>query len=393
MWIFNSPRVIAFGSDALDELQSLVDQGTKVLIITDKNIEKLFLDKLTTPLKESGFEWKVFSDVEPDPSLETCKRAAAAADEYKPDWFFALGGGSVIDTTKAAFFIYERPDVDISGVLPFDYYGLRKKARGIVTIPTTSGTGAEVTPAMVITVTDTDKEHRKINPTSREIIADMVIVDPVFTANMPPVLTAYTGLDALTHSVEAYVSEWRNDFSDGLCIHSLKMIFEYLPRAVKNGADDMEAREKMHNAATISGLGFGSANVGQAHSLGHALGVTFGMPHGLTVGIFLPRVLEFIANSDPSRIGLLARELGISGSDDATLASEFIKKVINLMHEVNVPPEVKSHVPEDVYMAKIDILTQLAELDTGTISSCRPPTTEEFNKLFIAGYYGHPVDF
>ncbi|MHA2298358.1 MAG: iron-containing alcohol dehydrogenase [Candidatus Hodarchaeales archaeon] len=394
LWTFTSPKAIAFGEDALDELQSLAGRGSRALIITDKIVEELYLSKLTTVLADIGFEWCSFNEVEPDPSYETCEKAAKIAEEFKPDWIFGLGGGSVLDTTKAAFFMYERPDEDISGAVPFLHFNLRQKTKGLVTIPTTSGTGAEVTPAMVITVED-GESHRKINPTTREVIADLVIIDPVFTMMMPKKLTAITGLDALTHAVEAYISQWRNDFSDGLAIHALKIIFEYLPRAFKHGKDDKEARERMHNAATISGVSFASSNVDLAHGLGHALGAVVGLPHGLCVGVYLPRIVEFVARTDLVRVVQLARELGINEEDDNEAAKKFVQKIEKLMNEIEIPPRIKYFldISEDDFMSKLNRLVNLAGVDTSNISTIRPPTDEEYRKLFIAGYHGTNVDF
>ncbi|MFW9991375.1 MAG: iron-containing alcohol dehydrogenase [Candidatus Odinarchaeota archaeon] len=391
MWTFSSPRSIAFGEGALDELQILQGQGSKALIITDENVEKLFLEKLTGPLSDLGFEHRVFNEVEPDPSFETCFKAARVAEEYKPDWIFALGGGSVMDTAKAAFFIYEKPDEDFEGVVPFINYGLRKKVKGLVSIPTTSGTGAEASPFMIVTDTS---EHRKITPTSREVICDLAIIDPVFTLEMPPMLTATTGLDALAHTVEAFICEWHNDFSDGLAIHALKMIFKYLPRAYKNGKSDKEAREKMHTAASIAGLALGSSLAAEAHAMGHSAGATLGLPHGLCVGIFLPRFVEYTANRNPSRVALLSRELCINTEDDKEAANELVQRIESLMEEIGIPPRLKEfNVSEEILMDKMDRLVELAGIDNAMLASDNPPTPEQFKKLFLAGFHGTRVDF
>jgi Alcohol dehydrogenase, class IV len=244
--------------------------------------------------------------VEPDPSVATVLRGAEVARAFEPDWIIGLGGGSPMDAAKAIWILYERPDLHPAEINPFVRLGLRQKAR-LITIPTTSGTGAEITWAIVLTDTE---EQRKMGLGNRENVADMAIVDPALTVGMPPRLTADTGMDALTHAVEGYTCTWHNDISDGLCIQAARLVFQYLPRAVADGSD-MEARERMHNAAAIAGLGFGNAMASMAHAMGHTLGATFHIPHGRAVGIYLPYTIEFCAREAPERFARTGRADGL----------------------------------------------------------------------------------
>ena len=281
MWYFVSPQIV-FGEGALGALDEL--EGQRALIVTDANLVDLGLvEMVQTHLDKAGIEMRVFDEVEPDPCVQTVHRGAEVAEEYRPDWIIGLGGGSPIDAAKAIWILYERPDLDPAEFNPFIDLGLRQKAR-LITIPTTSGTGAEVTMGIVLT---DNEEQRKMGLGNRENVADIAIVDPAMSAMMPPQLTADTGLDALTHAVEGYTCTWHTDLTDGLCLNAVRLIFEYLPRAVADGSD-MEARERMHNAAACAGLGFGNALASMAHAMGHTFGAVFHVPHGRAVSILLP---------------------------------------------------------------------------------------------------------
>jgi alcohol dehydrogenase class IV len=260
MWYFRSPDVV-FGEDALDHLAYL--NGDQAIIVTDETMVRLgFVEVVKAKLTEAGLNCDVFDQVEPEPSLQTVERGAELMLEKKPDWIVGLGGGSALDAAKAMWILYERPDLAPEEINPIEDLGLRQKAR-LATIPTTSGTGSESTWAIVLTDTE---EGRKIPTGAPECTPDIAIVDPVFAARMPPRLTADTGLDALTHAVEGYTSTWHNDFSDGLCLKAIHVIFTYLPRAFADGGDT-QAREKMHNAASLAGLGFINSLTAAAHAL------------------------------------------------------------------------------------------------------------------------------
>ena len=306
--------------------------------------------------------------------------------KFAPDWIIGLGGGSNIDAGKAMWVLYERPDLSLYDINPITKLRLRKRARYIA-IPTTSGTGSDATWAIVITDT---KENRKMVLGSEEIIPDISIIDPFLPSKMPPWLTADTGLDLLTHAMEAYVSQWRNDFSDALAIKSMQLAFQYLPRAYRNG-DDKEAREKMHNAATMAGLAIGNSQAGIAHSLGHALGALFGIPHGRAVGLFLPYVIEYNAK-ETDRYVDIARSINIGNDEEAV--QKLVEKVRGLITELNEPLSIKDmDIDEESYKSKLGKLIDYANEDASAIANPRIPNKEELKKLYNYAWEGKKIDF
>ncbi|MGC9349936.1 MAG: iron-containing alcohol dehydrogenase, partial [Anaerolineae bacterium] len=287
MWYFTCPQIV-FGDGALDALDDL--SGEHALVVTDAILVELGLvAKVTAHLDKAGIAHTVFAAVEPDPSLATVRAGARVALQMAPEWVSGVGGGSSLDAAKAIWVLYERPDLDPAEINPIVELGLGKKAR-LITVPTTSGTGAEVTWAIVLTDTDA---QRKLSLGNREATPDIAIVDPDMAMGMPPQLTADTGMDALTHAVEGYTCAWHTEMTDGICLQAVRLIFEHLPKAYANG-DDRAAREHMHNAATLAGLGFGNAMASMAHAAGHALGAAFHVPHGRAVGLLLPYTIEYI---------------------------------------------------------------------------------------------------
>ena len=387
MWFFDSPHVV-FGEDALSHLEQLT--GRLAFIVTDGNLDKLGLLQLVqNRLKNAGIPTVVFEQIEPEPSLQTVKLCAAQMLQHQPDWIIGLGGGSCLDAAKAAWLLYERPDVDPASINPFDQFGLRAKAK-LITIPTTSGTGSEATWYVVLTDTE---EHRKLGMGSRELLPDLTIVDPTLVMSLPPALTADTGLDALTHAIEGYCSTWHNDFSDGLCLQAAKLIFEYLPRAYQNGAD-AEAREHLHNAATIAGLGFGNSQATLAHAMGHALGALFHVPHGRAVSLFLPYTIEFTANAGGSRYFEIARMLGLSAADDRSGAVNLVAALRDLQRTIHQSTSLRElGIDREAYMLALDDLVAKAETDTQLVTSPRLPETAELRRLFECAYDGASVDF
>ena len=381
MWYFVSPEIV-FGEGALDALDEL--EGRRALIITDRPLVKLGLvDKVQAHLDKAGLEVRIFAEVEPDPSVQTVRQGAQVAQEYQPDWIIGLGGGSPMDAAKAIWVLYERPDLHPAEINPFIRLGLRQKAR-LITIPTTSGTGAEVTWGIVLTDTE---EQRKMGLGNRENVADIAIVDPEMAAGMPPQLTADTGLDALVHAVEGYTCSWHTDMTDGLCLNAVRDIFEYLPRAVAGGAD-MEAREKMHNAATAAGLGFGNAMASMAHAMGHTLGALFHVPHGRAVSIFLPYTIEFAAREAPERFAELAERGGGEG------ARALAGRIRDLCRDIGNPTSVAgAGIEQAAYEAQLDKLVDDAFNDTQMLTSVRAPDYDELRRLFLYAYEGRSVDF
>jgi len=387
MWYFVSPEIV-FGEEALDALDEL--KGQRALIVTDTTLVQLGLvDKVKAHLDKAGIEAHVFDAVEPDPSVQTVRQGVDVAREVEPDWIIGLGGGSPMDAAKAIWVLYERPDLDPAEINPFITLGLRQKAR-LITIPTTSGTGAEVTWGIVLTDTE---EQRKMGLGSRENVADIAIVDPAMVVDMPPQLTADTGLDALTHAVEGYTCAWHTDLTDGLCITAARLVFEYLPRAVADGSD-MEARERMHNAATCAGLGFGNALASMAHAMGHTLGALFHIPHGRAVGIFLPYTIEFAALEAPERFAELAAMVGCSNQGGERGARALARCIRDLCREIGNPNSVaEAGVDRAAYEAHLDKLIDDAFNDTQIITAVRAPSYDELRQLFLYAYKGRPVDF
>jgi alcohol dehydrogenase class IV len=402
MWYFRSPQVV-FGQEALEHLAYL--KGERAFIVADPVMTRLgFVEVVKAQLARAGFTCDVFDQVEPEPSLQTVQRGAQLMLEAQPDWIVGLGGGSALDAAKAMWILYERPDLKPDDINPFDELGLRRKAR-MVAIPTTSGTGSESTWAVVLTHTG---EGRKLSTGAPECTPDLAIVDPVFAAHMPPRLTADTGLDALTHAVEGYTSSWHNDFADGLCLKAIQMIFAYLPRAYADGSD-MEAREKMHNAATLAGLGFINSLAAAAHALGHSLGAVFHIPHGRAVALFLPYTVQFNARGDLSRYADIARFLNLpaplvpQGSrgtgpagDEREGAASLVAAVRDLARQVRQPLSIREALPDvgpDQFAARLDKLVENAEMDPTIVASPRDLSTADTRRLFEYAYEGKDVDF
>ncbi len=387
MWYFSSPWII-FGEDALSELARL--QGKRAFIVTDQNLAQLgFVDMVGDQLKAAGIAYEVFAEVEPDPSLQTVKRGAERMRHYAPDWIIGLGGGSSMDAAKAMWVLYEHPDMvpeEINPVVPLE---MRQKAR-LITIPTTSGTGAETTLYMVLTDTT---DGRKLVLGARENMADMAIVDPVLVANLPPQITADTGMDALTHAVEGYTATWHNDFCDGLCLVAARLVFDYLPRAVADGQDKV-AREKMHNAASIAGLGFGNAVLALAHAMGHSLGAVFHIPHGRAVGLFLPYTIEFVGQATAERFADIVRFIGHSGPLMEDAPSALANAIRDLARSIKQPLSLQeAGLSEEQFEAGLPKLIENAESDATLVVTPRIPKGAELERLFRCAFAGRPIDF
>jgi alcohol dehydrogenase class IV len=388
MWYFHSPK-IAFGEESLAALEELDSQ--RAFIVTDKIVSGLgFVDKVLECLGRVGCESGVFDQVEPDPSLEIVRSCATEMTAFGPDLVIGLGGGSCMDAAKAAWFLYERPDVDLSAVNPFEYFGLHSKAC-FVTIPTTAGSGAEVTGGAVIT---DQVARRKMEVPTYELVPDLAIVDPEFTLKTPPWLTAESGIDALVHAIEGYTSSFANDFSDGLCLHAVRMIFAFLPRAYKNGENDIQARRKMANAATIAGLGVGASHIALAHALAHALGMIFHVSHSRGSGLFLPYAIEFNAHSESSRYLDLARLLDLEAADQAQAAGEVARVIRELMKSVDLPVSLKeAGIDADDFETHLEELCDRVETDSALATCTRFPYREDIRRLLMAAFDGRKVDF
>jgi len=388
MWYFVVPEVV-FGQDALSRLAEL--KGKSAVIVTDKNIVKLGLvDVVKAQLSRAGMESRIFDEVEPDPSLQTVSKGVALMNRYEPDLVVAVGGGSVMDVAKAMRVEYERPDLKAEEINPFiSDLGLGTKAK-LICIPTTSGTGAEATFAIVLTDT---ADQRKLSLINREIAPDIAIVDPAFAMAMPPAITADTGMDALTHAVEGFTCTWKNDFSDGLCIRAIQIVFEYLPRAVKDGLD-MEAREKMHNAATLAGIGFINSLTSMAHAIGHSLGAAFHVPHGRAVGLFLPYTIEFIGEAREDLWAELANSLRLEVPKGERAGPIIAQAIRGLAESIKEPLSLKeAGIPFDKFDSSMDKLIDNAMADGSLIVSARIPSVAETEKFLRYAYEGKSIDF
>jgi alcohol dehydrogenase class IV len=385
MWLFKSPEIV-YGEGALETLEQV--SGQRAFIVTDANMVKLgFAERVADYLHRAGMETQIFAEVEPNPTFQVVLRGKGLCAAFEPDWVVGLGGGSAMDAAKAIYVLYERPDMEVGEINPLVPLGLGKKAR-LMAIPTTSGTGAETTWLVVLT----DQEaHKKMVLGSRENVPHLAIVDPSFTMGLPPSITADTGMDVLTHAVEGYTSIWRNDFSDGLCLAAIRLVFNYLPRAWADG-QDAEAREKMHNAATIAGLGFGNSNAALAHALGHPMSPAFGVPHGRAVGLFLPYTIQFTAETMGDRYAEIAHFMGLPASSSEEGAASLVQAVRDLASRIGQPLTVADlGISRQALEAALPKLVEDGMIDTTTSARC--PDDVEMEKLYRYAYEGKTVDF
>jgi len=388
MWEFTSPRTIVFGEEALEYLKEL--EGKRAFIVSGRSVSKLGItSRVEDSLLEAGMEVRVFDQVEPEPSVDTVTKGAKSMLEFCPDWIVGLGGGSSMDAAKAMWILYERPDMEVAMINPLERLGLRKKSR-LLCIPTTSGSGSEATWATIIT----DPEGKvKMELPSREAVPDIVILDPFLPSLMPPALTAQTGMDVLTHSVEAYASQWRNDFSDAFAIKAIRLVFGYLPEAYRNGRSIL-AREKMHNASTMAGWAFSNSQVGIAHAMGHSLGALFKISHGRCVGIFLPYSVEYSALEVKDRYVEIAEAIGVEYANDDEALEGLLEAMKNLKRLIGEPDSIKNAgIPEDEFDAALDGLVDRAMTSAVTSVCPRIPSADDYRKLFTCAFVGERISF
>jgi alcohol dehydrogenase class IV len=388
---FTLPRDLYYGKGSLEVLKTL--KGKKAIIVVGGGSMKRFgfLDKAVAYLKEAGMEVRLFENVEPDPSVETVMRGAQAMREFSPDWIVSMGGGSPIDAAKAMWAFYEYPETIFADLItPFNFPELRQKAR-FVAIPSTSGTATEVTAFSVIT--DYAKGV-KYPLADFNITPDIAIVDPVLAETMPAKLTAHTGMDALTHAIEAYVSTLNSPFTDPLALKAIQMVVDYLPDSY-NG--DMNAREQMHYAQCLAGMAFSNALLGIVHSMAHKTGAAFStghIPHGCANAIYLPYVIKFNAPKAAGRYAAIARFIGLEGVSDAELTGKLCDRIDAYNVKLNIPKTLKEFgVAEAEFREKVTAIAELAVGDACTGSNPRPITPAEMEKLLTCTYYGTEVDF
>ncbi len=385
MWWFSSPR-IAFGEDSLEFLETL--EG-RFLIVTDANLVKSgIVDKVTRYVRG---EYEIFDRVEPDPSFEIVEEGVMIARSFQPDYIIGVGGGSSLDVAKGVRIIYENPDLDPEEISP--WVDVEEKGVRLILIPTASGSGSEGSNAIVLTKKD---ENRKIASVHPRIMADYAIVDPEMVKDLPERVAIFTGLDALSHAIDAYVSAWKNDFADGLCIQACKILFNYLPRACKNRGD-REAVEKVHNAATLAGLAIGSSQAGLSHSLGHSIGGVFHIPHGFACGISLPYTTKYYSRFVMDYYEDLAYHLGIQAKGEQAV-DELVNRIKSLISSLNVPDNLRGilreyGVNEKEFYDRIDQLVYNASTDNTVLTLADIPSEDDFRKLFIYAFEGKEIDF
>ncbi|MHA2020580.1 MAG: iron-containing alcohol dehydrogenase [Candidatus Thorarchaeota archaeon] len=390
-WEFTVPPKIVFGEDSIEVLETV--QGKSAFIITDEVINSLgYPDRIAKILSDNRWNIAIWDCAEPDPKVSNARDASEAMRAFEADMIIAIGGGSVMDTAKAAWVLYERPDIDLAALNPFAELGLRKKAR-LICIPTTAGTGSEVTKAVVIRDDETGRKMATINT---EMVPDLAILEPSFTRDLPKSLTAYTGMDALTHAVEAYVSSWKNEFSDACTLKAVQIVFEWLPKAVEN-PDDLEARGKMLVAANLAGMAFSNSQVALAHSLGHSMGAVLRLQHGLAVGMALPNTIEFNINEGDEaarHYAELARLIGVALKNPKRAAKKFAVMVRELMEEVGSPTSFKAAgVKKKDFKANLDKLVDFSMQDAAITMNPRNFESSTIRKIYEYMYVGTPIDF
>ena len=385
---FTLPRDIYHGENSLEELKNI--KGKKAfLVVGGGSMKKFgFLQKAEAYLKEAGMEVKIFEGVEPDPSVETVMKGAEEMKSFEPDWIVAMGGGSPIDAAKAMWIFYEYPDFTFEkAVIPFGLPELRQKAK-FIAIPSTSGTATEVTAFSVIT---DNKARIKYPLADFNITPDIAIVDPNLAQTMPKKLVAHTGMDALTHGIEAYTASLRSNFSDPLAIQGIKLVKEHLINSY-NG--DVKAKNLMHEAQCLVGMAFSNALLGIVHSMAHKTGAVFHIPHGCANAIFLPYVIQYNRSECEDRYANIARELKLAGNNDKELTDSLIKMINDLNTELDIPHSMKEYgIDEADFKANLEFVSHNAVLDACTGSSPRAIDDKTMEKLFTCTYYGTKVDF
>ena len=393
---FTLPRDLYHGEGSLAELKNL--EGKKAVVVVGGGSMKRFgfLARVEEYLKEAGMEVALFEGVEPDPSVETVMKGAKLMQEFGPDWIVAIGGGSPIDAAKAMWAFYEYPDTKFEDLItPFQFPTLRTKAK-FCAIPSTSGTATEVTAFSVIT-----DYHKGIKYPLADfnITPDVAIIDPELAETMPQKLTANTGMDALTHAIEAYVSTLHCDYTDPLALHAIKMIHTWL---VKSYEGDKEARARMHNAQCLAGMAFSNALLGIVHSMAHKTGAAYSgghIVHGAANAMYLPRVIQFNAKvpEAASSYAEIARFIGLSGETDEELTSALIHEIQELNRKLSIAPSIQLYeggiIDEKEFLDKLPQVAELAVGDACTGSNPRPITPAEMEKLLSCCFYDRDVDF
>ena len=394
---------------ALEELKNVMDKK-KVFIVTDTFLfENGYTKPITDKLDELGIVHTTFSNVAPDPTLACAVEGTKAMNEFKPDAIIAIGGGSAMDAGKIMWVMYEHPEVDFLD-MAMRFMDIRKRVYTFpkmgekayfIAVPTSAGTGSEVTPFAVIT---DEKTGTKYPLADYELLPKMAIVDANMMMNAPKGLTSASGIDAVTHCLEAYASMMATEYTDGLAIESLKNIFKYLPRAYENGANDPEAREKMANAATMAGMAFANAFLGVCHSMAHKLGAYHHIPHGIANALMIDLVLRFNAAEVPAKMGTfpqydhphtlrryaeVAEALGFGGSNDQESLDNLIREIDALKEKIGIKKTIREYgVDEQYFLEKLDEMSEQAFDDQCTGANPRLPLISEIKDMYLKAYYG-----
>ena len=395
---------------ALDELKNVMGKK-RAFIVTDSFLyHNGYTKAITDKLDEMGIAHTTFFDVAPDPTLGCAKEGAAQMKAFEPDCIIALGGGSAMDAAKIMWVMYEHPDADFMD-MAMRFVDIRKRIYTFpkmgekayfIAIPTSAGTGSEVTPFAVITDENTGVKYPLAD---YELMPNMAIIDADFHMSAPKGLTAASGIDAVTHALEAYAAMLATDYTDGLALQSLKIIFKYLPRAYDNGQNDPEAREKMANAATMAGMAFANAFLGVCHSMAHKLGAFHHLPHGVANALMIDHVLRFNAVEVPAKMGTfsqydhphtleryaeVADYLGIKGKTNEEKLENLIKAIDELKERVGIKPTIRDYVPdEEDFLARLDEMTEQAFDDQCTGANPRYPLMSEIKQMYLNAYYGN----
>ena len=395
---------------ALDELGTVMGKK-KAFVVTDNFLyNNGYTKPITDKLSEMGIAYTCFFDVEPDPTLACAKAGAMQMQAFKPDVIIALGGGSAMDAAKIMWVLYEHPEADFMD-MAMRFVDIRKRIYTFpkmgekayfVAIPTSAGTGSEVTPFAVIT---DESSGVKYPLADYELLPNMAIIDTDFHMSAPRGLTAASGIDAVTHALEAYAAMLATDYTDGLALKSLKLIFEYLPRAYDNGANDQIAREKMANAATMAGMAFANAFLGVCHSMAHKLGAFHHLPHGVANALMIEQVIRFNASEAPVKMGTfsqydhphtmaryaeVADYLGLGGETNEEKTENLIKAVNELKTRVGIKETIRDYVPnEEDFLARLDDMTEQAFDDQCTGANPRYPLMSEIKQMYLNAYYGN----
>lgn len=385
---FTIPRDLYFGDDAIDYLKGV--KGTKAMLVigSERLIKDGTVPKIQENLKEANIETRVFTGVENDPSVSTVRKGVEIMNEFNPDLIIGIGGGSPIDAAKAMWIFYEYPEFTFEeAAKPFNLPELRQKAN-FIAISTTSGTATEVTSFSVITDNETGVKYPIAD---YNITPDIAIVDTNLVQTMPKTLVANTGMDALTHAIESYVSNARNPITDALAMKSIEMIYENLVKSF-NGED--QSRKDMHIAQNLAGMAFSNAILGIVHSMAHKTGKIFDIPHGLANAIYLPAVIQFNAKTAKDSYADIAKRLGLTGDTKDELVNSLVNVVKQFRKDMEMANSLKEFgLSEEVFNENLQSISETAVNDPCTGTNPREISVEEMKNLFKAVYYGEDVKF